>query len=209
MKRFSKNDIEAFESRYRANFVNSLSGAKALQLVGTKDFNGQENLSIINSAHHIGANPPLMGYIQRPHTVEKHTYENIKDTGFYTFSNVLVADQEKAHQTSAKFDKSESEFDECGFEVSYTENGTPYVQGASLVIELRFVNEYEIKENGTFHVIGEIQAVYLDPKFIFDDGTIDLEGLGSMAGVGLNGYVELKGLSRYAYAKPHKKVEKL
>lgn len=209
MKLFNKEDIESLESRFRANFVNSLCGYKALQLVGTKNKNGLTNLSIINSAHHLGANPPLMGYIQRPHTVEKHAYENILETKFYTFSNVIEEYKEKAHQTSAKYPREISEFDSCGFEIAQTENGTPYVGSATLVMELELRSTYEIKENSTILVVGQIQSVLVDDKFIFDDGTIDLPGLGSLAGTGLTGYSKVEKMTRYGYAKPNESLKKL
>ena len=125
MRLFHKNDLLKLESRYRANLINSLCGFKALQLIGTKSQEGLANLSLINSAFHLGANPPLMGYIQRPHTVEKHTFENILETKKYTFSNILNDYKKEAHQTSAKYPRAVSEFEACGLEMAMTESGTP------------------------------------------------------------------------------------
>ena len=209
MKLFTQKDINGLDHRFRANFINSLSGFKALQLMGSKNDKGQTNLSIINSAHHLGANPPLMGYIQRPHTVEKHAYENILTTKRYTFSNVLSHYQKNAHQTSAKYPREISEFEACNLEMAMTESGTPYVKDASIVIELELRSTYDIKENGTILVVGEIQSVMLNEEFIFEDGSVDLSGLGSMVGVSLNGYAEVGEINRYSYAKPNEELKKL
>ena len=109
------------EQRFRAQFVNSLSGFKSACLVGTQNSNGQTNLSIISSIFHVGANPPLLGMIIRPHSVRRDTLENIQQTGVYTFNQVNSRIIAQAHQTSARYDESESEFDkimEHGYQVS-------------------------------------------------------------------------------------------
>ena len=53
-------------------FFNALSGAKPGYLIGSGE-GKDENLAIFNSITHIGANPPLLGFIQRPATVDRHT----------------------------------------------------------------------------------------------------------------------------------------
>ncbi|MFN6039875.1 MAG: flavin oxidoreductase, partial [Bacteroidota bacterium] len=76
-KEFNLQDILSFEQRYRATFINSIGGFKSVALIGTKNSSGQTNLAIFNSLVHIGANPPLLGFIVRPDSVERHTLENI------------------------------------------------------------------------------------------------------------------------------------
>ena len=46
------------EDRKRIALINSLSGFKSLNLIGTINNQGQTNLAIFNSVVHIGANPP-------------------------------------------------------------------------------------------------------------------------------------------------------
>jgi len=70
---FSSKDIQGFEQRYRARFINSLGGYKSLSLIGTRSRAGNTNLAVFNSFFHIGANPPLFGFIVRPDSVERHT----------------------------------------------------------------------------------------------------------------------------------------
>ncbi len=52
-KRFSSQDIEQMERRYRGNFINSVGGYKSAVLVGTVDNQGRPNLAIFNSLFHI------------------------------------------------------------------------------------------------------------------------------------------------------------
>ena len=40
---FTLDEILDFEQRYRAVFINSLSGFKSVNLIGTKDLNNNEN----------------------------------------------------------------------------------------------------------------------------------------------------------------------
>lgn len=207
MKHYTQKEILEFEKHYRANFVNSLSGFKALQLLGTKNNQNQANLGIINSAHHLGAHPPLMGYIQRPHTVERQGYENILETGFYSFSNVLESYYRQAHQTSARYPRQESEFKATNLEMAFTPNQVPYVKQASIVIELKYINSYNIKENNTILVVGEIQHVLMAEDFSFKDGSLDLQTAGSLTGTGLNGYYKTEKIGRLSYAKAGVEVE--
>ena len=98
---FSFVDLMGLEQRYRAAFVNSLSGFKSVALIGTKDANGQTNLAIFNSFVHIGANPPYIGFISRPDSVDRHTLSNIMETGYYTINHINESIFRQAHQTSA------------------------------------------------------------------------------------------------------------
>ena len=51
-------DLSAMTSRQRATLVNSLSGFKSANLVGTADAAGSTNLAIMSSAVHLGSHPP-------------------------------------------------------------------------------------------------------------------------------------------------------
>ncbi|MCK7516855.1 MAG: flavin reductase family protein [Ignavibacteriales bacterium] len=77
----TKENILQFEKLYRTNLFNSLSGFKSANLIGTISKEGKTNLAIFSSVIHVGANPPLMGLLMRPVSVERHTYHNIKETG--------------------------------------------------------------------------------------------------------------------------------
>ena len=118
--RFSFNDIQKMDRNFRRDFINSLSGYKSGFLIGSQNQAGETNLAIFNSVHHIGANPPLLGFILRPTTVSRHTYENIMDNdGYYSVNLVSEPYFRQAHQTSAKYPQGTSEFAECGFSPEY------------------------------------------------------------------------------------------
>ena len=121
-KQFDFDGLMALEQRYRAAFINSLGGFKSVVLLGTKNNDGQTNLAIFNSLFHIGANPPLCGLIVRPDSVERHTFENIMQTGFYTVNHIKPEFYENAHQTSARYPREVSEFDTTQLSAEYKNN---------------------------------------------------------------------------------------
>ena len=75
-------DIQQIEHRKRTALINSLSGFKSLNLIGTASQEHETNLAVFNSVIHLGADPALMGFISRPHSVERHTIENINRQNF-------------------------------------------------------------------------------------------------------------------------------
>ena len=68
---------------------------------------------------HIGSKPPLLGFVLRPTTVERHTYDNIKATSEFTVNHIHADMIDKAHQTSAKYDRDISEFEAVGLQEEY------------------------------------------------------------------------------------------
>lgn len=175
---FTKERIDALDTRTRAHFINSLSGFKNANLIGTQDAQGQTNLSIVSSVFHLGANPPLVGMIIRPHSVPRHTFENILQTGFYTINQVNQFIFSQAHQTSARYDRDESEFDATGLTVEYlTGFYAPFVKQSRLKYSVKLVEQQHLAVNGTELVIGEIIDVYVDDNAVEDDGFIDLHAI--------------------------------
>ena len=57
----SKDELDTWQDRRRAHFINCLSGYKSANLLGTQDKTGQTNLAIVSSVVHLGANPALVG----------------------------------------------------------------------------------------------------------------------------------------------------
>lgn len=199
----TNENILAFEKLYRTNFVNSLSGFKSANLIGTISKNGKTNLAIFSSVIHVGANPPLIGFLMRPVSVERHTYTNIKDTGYFTINHINKEIYKQAHQTSARYDKDVSEFDACGLTPEYSEIiRAPYVRESKIKIGLKFVEEQEIKFNGTVFIVGEIVELILPEEIISKDGYVDIEKAGTIAISGLHNYHETKRIARLYYAKP-------
>lgn len=201
--KITKENILDFEKLYRANFVNSLSGFKSANLIGTISKEGKTNLAIFSSVIHVGANPPLMGFLMRPVSVERHTYTNIKDTEYFTLNHINKEIFKKAHQTSARYDKDVSEFEECGLTPDYTETiKAPYVKESKIKIGCRFEEEHEIKLNGTIFIVGEILEVILPDDVVAKDGFVDIEKAGTISISGLDSYHLTSRIARLTYAKP-------
>ena len=201
----SKENILNFEKLYRAAFINSISGFKSASLIGTISAKGNTNLAIFNSVIHVGANPPALGFLMRPVSVERHTYNNIKETGYFTINHINKEIFKQAHQTSARYDKDISEFDECGLTSEFTEAiKAPYVKESKIRIGLRFVEEKEIKFNRTIFIVGEVVEIILPENTIGEDGFVNIEKAGTVAIGGLDSYHETKKITRLSYAKPGK-----
>jgi len=199
----TKENILNFEKLYRTNFVNSLSGFKSANLIGTISSEGNTNLAIFSSVIHVGANPPLMGFLMRPVSVERHTYNNIKETGFFTINHINKEIFKQSHQTSARYEKKNSEFDVCGLTPEFTNTiKAPYVKESKIKIGLQFVEEQEIKFNGTIFIVGEIIEILLPGDGVAKDGFIDIEKAGSVAISGLDSYYEVDRITRLSYSKP-------
>ena len=199
----TKKEIINFEKLYRTNFANSLSGFKSANLIGTISKEGRTNLAIFNSVIHMGANPPMMGLLMRPVSVERHTYTNIKETGYFTINHINKEIFKQAHQTSARYDKDVSEFDECGLTPEYSETiKAPYVKESTIKIGLKFVEEQEIKANGTIFIVGEIVEIILPDDVVAKDGYVDIERVGTIAISGLDSYHDTKRIARLSYTKP-------
>lgn len=198
---FSENDIESMEQRFRANFINSVSGFKAANVVGTRS-NSAENLAIISSVFHVGANPPLMGMLMRPHTVVRDTLENLLHSKHYTINHVGTDWVDKAHHTAARFEPEVSEFAQCGLTPWYSSHfDAPYVQESRLRIGLEY-SQHITLENETVLVIGQIKEIVVCGDVIHSDGYIDIEALGTACISGLDSYHATRRLAQFEYAKP-------
>ncbi|MBD3889779.1 flavin reductase family protein [Olleya marilimosa] len=205
MAYFNLKQIQELEHLYKINLINSCSGFKSANLIGTKSNNGQENVAVFSSVTHVGSNPPLLGFFCRPTTVTRHTYDNIKNTGIYTINHIDLDNFEDAHHTSAKYDQSISEFDMTGLESEYKDNcKAPFVKGAPIQLEMKFVEEYLIKANNTILVIGEIQGLHINGDLLQDDGFINLSKANIAAINGLDGYTIPKLEKRLEYQRPRK-----
>jgi flavin reductase (DIM6/NTAB) family NADH-FMN oxidoreductase RutF len=196
------NDILAWEPKYRLKFINSISGYKGVHLIGTKGINMVSNLAIFNSIVHISSEPPRIGFIMRPLTVERDTYKNIKETKVFTINHVQESFIENAHYTSAKISSEQSEFEACNLEEQYLENFTaPFVKESSINIGLKLVEDLEIKATGGRLIIGEIQIIDIPERHIEDDGQLNLSSANDVCVTGLNQYSSVKKLNAFLYAR--------
>ncbi|WP_394222291.1 flavin reductase family protein [Alteromonas gracilis] len=204
-KQFTRSDIDSLAQRFRANLINSLSGFKSATLVGST--NGQvNNLAIVSSIVHVGANPPLIGMIMRPHTVTRDTLSNIKQQGFYTLNHVSTEWVDKAHQTSARYAPEESEFDAVGLTPQFSESySAPYVRESEIKMGLKVAQHFTLL-NDTEMVIGEIQELFIPESIIDDDGYANIEQASSVCISGLDSYHSTTRIAQFSYAKPHVKL---
>ncbi|QEC68294.1 flavin oxidoreductase [Panacibacter ginsenosidivorans] len=207
---YNTSEIQSWERFYRANLINSLTGFKSISLIGTINKNGQTNLAPFSSIVHIGSDPSLVGFINRPLKAAPHTIANIKSTGVYTINHVHPAFLEKAHQASAKYDASISEFDAVGLTTEFMENiVAPFVKESIVKYALKLEEIIPIKINNTFLVIGRIACIKLEQDILRADGFLDLDKSLSLCSNGADSYYTTKLIGRYAYAKPDTRTEKI
>ena len=209
-KNFSLNDILAMERSYRRDFMTTISGFRSCQLLGTVSYKGIPNLGLFNSVTHIGATPPLLGFVMRPLTVPRQTYHNIKAKGYFTLNQVTESIYQQAHQASAKYGPEESEFEAVGLHEQYTDtHPAPYVQESPIKLGLQLEEEHPIKANGTIFIVGKVVEVLIEDRLIAEDGHIKLEYGEVVSVAGLDSYFAPKLLSRLRYARPGEEVERL
>lgn len=203
MPYFSKDRIENLEHIYRINLINSCSGFKSANLIGTKSASGLENVAVFSSVTHMGSNPPILGFLLRPLTVSRNTYDNIKDTGFFTINHIAESFLEDAHHTSAKYSKEISEFEVTNLNSEYKNDFyAPFVKESPIKMAMKYVEEYAIKANGTILLLGEIQSLFVADDLIAPDGFIDLSAARVAAINGLDGYAVPTSQQRLSYQRP-------
>ena len=203
MKLITDKEIDQMEQRFRASFINSITGFKSVVLIGTRNKVNQENLAIFNSIVHLGSNPALIGIIIRPDSVERHTLENIEETGFYTINHILESFVEQAHHTSARYPRNVSEFEASGLTPSYQDDFfAPFVKESNVQIGMEFKTKINIPINNTLMIIGQIKSISLPEKAISTDGYIDLEITKTITNSGLDSYHRTERIARLPYAKP-------
>jgi flavin reductase (DIM6/NTAB) family NADH-FMN oxidoreductase RutF len=195
-------EIMEMEQRKRAHLINSVGGFKSVCLIGTIDLTSRTNLAVFSSIVHIGANPPLISFIMRPDSVDRHTLINILNTGSYTINHLNETIYKQAHQTSARYPKEISEFDATGLGVEYKANcKAPFVKESNIQLDIEFKEQINLTINNTIMVIGEIKNLYFPENCLQDDGYLDIEMAGTITCSGLDSYHSSTRIDRLAYAK--------
>ena len=203
MKCYTPSDLQAMDRYVRANFVNCLSGFKPAALIVSQDKNGLSNVALFNNIVHLGADPALIGFINRPREATPHTLGNIESTGFYTINHINTPQISAAHQTSAKYPMGVSEFEKVELVEQFRpEFSIPFVEGSPAQIGLRLVEIVPIQQNGTYLVIGELQCAFLEKAHVAADGFVDLTEAGAVSTLGLQGYYQPKFIQKEGYARP-------
>lgn len=205
MKKIDLADINEMSKVYRLNLINSVSGYKSANLIGSTGSSG-DNLAIFSSVIHLGSNPPLLGFIMRPTQVGRDTYNNIKENGYYSINHIHESMVERAHYTSAKFDSTESEFEACNLEKEIIDDfKAPFVAESKLKLAMRLVEEKLIEANDTILIVGEIEAIFVEEKAVMESGELNLNQIEEVCISGLNRYHKVAELAQFPYARVSEK----
>lgn len=204
MRKITTEDLKALDKVSRLNLVNSVTGYKSANLIGSISKEGKPNLAIFSSVTHLGSDPALLGFIIRPATVPRDTYKNIVETGYFTVNHVTEYLIQRAHQTSANYNEEVSEFEETQIASEYLEGILqPFVKESPVRLLCKYLNEYPIEENGCIHIIASIEEIYFENEMLNNDYWLQLEKGNVVSINGLDGYCLPKLLDRFEYARPN------
>ncbi len=211
MTHHNSSDIARMPRFYRGNLINSITGFKSANLLATRSGDGIDNVAIFSSVTHLGSDPAMFTFIQRPlgHGVG-HTYENLKQTGQITLNHLNLELLERAHQSSAKYPENTSEFAQLGIEKLERDGfAVPFVRDAGVQVAASYESEYFIKENNCILVLCRITDIFLPAETQLDDGFVNLEKAGSLAINGLDAYGTVTLSRRLSYAKVDTDLQEL
>jgi flavin reductase (DIM6/NTAB) family NADH-FMN oxidoreductase RutF len=208
MIKYSKEEFNKFSKIPRLNLINSCMGYKSANLIATKSADGISNFAVFSSVTHLGSDPALLGFILRPNTVPRDTYTNLKETGFFTVNAITENMISAAHQSSAAYDASVSEFEMTDLEEEYLDEiEVPFVKGSPVRLFCRYVNEYPITENNTIHIIASIETIYYDSVLEREDKWLQLDKVNVVTINGLDGYAMPQLLKRFEYARVNQELK--
>jgi len=197
-----ENDLKSLDKRYRINLINSVTGIKPANLIGTTSLNKQDNVAIFSSIVHLGSSPAQIGMVTRPQTPHiKDTYANIRDTGFYTINHISESFIKKAHYTSAKLPREQSEFDLMNLEREFIDDFLPpFVSQSPVKIGMRHLKSLDLP-NGCIFIIGEVLLIKLSDELLTDNGRLNLEKSNTVGIAGLDSYYSLNKIMSFPYVK--------
>ena len=203
MQFFDNKDIFNLDKIYRINLINSCSGFKSANLLGSISVDGKPNVAIFSSVTHLGSSPPTLGFILRPTTVPRDTYKNIKELGVFTINHIWEDIIEDAHHTSAKYPEAISEFDMTNLESEFKgEFKAPFVKNAPVQMSMKFIEEIYVPSNDVMLVVAQIQELYVNDELLQEDGLINLSK-GNIATInGLDTYAIPKFKKQLTYQRP-------
>lgn len=203
MQYFNLKDIFSLQKIYRINLINSCSGFKSANLLGSKSKDGISNVAVFSSVTHLGSNPPTLGFILRPTTVPRNTYKNIKEVGYFTINHIWEDVYEDAHHTSAKYPEEISEFEVTSLEEEYKGNfDAPFVKGAPVQMSMKFIEEIYVPSNDVMLIVSQIQELYVKDELLEEDGLINLSKGNVVSINGLDTYTVPKFKKQLSYQRP-------
>ena len=200
---FSSESLNSLDKIYRINLVNSITGYKSANLLGTISNEGIENVAIFSSITHLGSQPALLSFFVRPNVVPRNTYKNIKEKKFFTVNHISKEKIDDAHHTSAKYGEEISEFDKTNLQSEYKKNWeAPFVKDSAVQLGCKYLNEYYLKENGCSMIVASIEIIFIREGLLDNDGWVELSKANIVTVNGLDGYALPKTIKRLKYARP-------
>jgi flavin reductase (DIM6/NTAB) family NADH-FMN oxidoreductase RutF len=202
---YQREDIDNLEKIFKINLINSCSGFKSANLLGSISNEGVSNVAVFSSVIHLGSNPPTLGFILRPTTVPRDTYKNIKESGVFTINHIYEEIIEDAHHTSAKYPESVSEFDITNLEEEYKGAfKAPFVKGSPVQMSMKFIEEIPVPSNNVMLIGAQIEELYIQDALLQSDGLINLS-IGKVATInGLDTYAIPTFKKQLSYQRPKK-----
>ena len=195
-----KEEILKLNRIKRINLINSVTGIKPANLIGTKSKEGYENLAIISSVVHLGSDPAILGFALRPQKYQKSdTYKNIINTSFFSINSISNEFIENAHYTSAKLPFGQSEFEKMKIKKEYIEDFySPFVYSSSIKIGLKLNKEISLP-NECVLITGNICVISIDDKILTETGHINLMDSNIVGISGVDTYYSLVKSKKMPY----------
>ena len=210
MKNFTRLQINEMDKIRRLNLINSCTGYKSANLIVTKSNENISNVAVFSSITHIGSNPPMLGFITRPLTVKRDTYNNLKENPYFTVNHITEAMIADAHHTSASYDGTVSEFDKTNLVEEFKEGiDIPFVKNSPIQLLCKYINEYHITENDTVHIIATVENIYFEEELLHKDYWLQLDKGKIVTVNGLDGYALPTLLDRFEYARVDKPIKSI
>lgn len=198
----NKSEIAALDKKKRLHLINSITGIKPANLIGTKSINNVHNVAIFSSVVHLGSNPPQIGLIIRPQDNNpRDTYKNIIETKYYSINHISNSFIEKAHLTSAKLPIETSEFEHFEIEEEII-NGfhAPFVKASPVKIGMKLIEKISLPNKCIF-IIGSVEFIVVSDEMLNEHWQLNLSQGGIVGISGLNFYYDLKFKEAHDYVR--------
>ena len=173
VSKYNESQISNLDRTFKINLINSITGLKPANLIGTRDKN-IDNVAIFSSVLHLGSSPALIGFMIRPQYKRKtDTYLNLLENPYFTINSIEREYIDKAHKSSGKYSKDISEFDELNIEKVYIDDyKAPFVKDSLIKIGLHKVEEIKLL-NRCRLIVGKVELVVININILESDGNID------------------------------------
>ena len=147
--------------------LNAIVAPRPIAWVGSLAPNGAVNLAPHSYTTVFGVQPPIVGFVS---TGKKDTLQNIIDRGEFVYHVAGEDLGEKLNLTSADFPREISELDWAGLTPAPSDLiETPHLLEAEVAIECRLHDIVEIRQAGSWLVLGEALRFHVHERVIEHD----------------------------------------